>query len=74
MAHATWVAIVALTGCGASPASRAAPRCPDGVTLVASRGDLELLVYPPIYLMWRRRQLGTAGDTDAAVAMAPAVP
>jgi hypothetical protein len=42
MAHATWVAIVALTGCGASPASRA-PGCPDGVTLVASGGDLERL-------------------------------
>jgi hypothetical protein len=43
MAHATWVALVALTGCSASPASRAAPGCPDGVTLVASRGDLERL-------------------------------
>lgn len=43
MAHATWMALVALTGCGASPASRAAPGCPDGVTLVASRGDLARL-------------------------------
>lgn len=43
MAHATWMAIVALTGCGASSTSRAAPGCPDGVTLVASRGDLARL-------------------------------
>jgi hypothetical protein len=43
MAHATWMALVALTGCAASPASRAAPGCPDGVTLVASRGDLARL-------------------------------
>jgi hypothetical protein len=40
MAHATWAALVVLTGCGAAPASPAVPGCPDGVMLVASRGDL----------------------------------
>jgi hypothetical protein len=40
MAHATWAALVVLTACGAAPASPAAPGCPDGVMLVASRGDL----------------------------------
>jgi hypothetical protein len=40
MAHAMWTALVVLTACGAAPVSRAAPGCPDGVTLVASRGDL----------------------------------
>lgn len=40
MAHATWTALVVLTGCGAAPASPAAPGCTDGVTLVVSRGDL----------------------------------
>lgn len=40
MAHATWTVLVVLTGCGAAPASPAAPGCPDGVMLVASRGDL----------------------------------
>jgi hypothetical protein len=40
MAHATWTALVVLTGCGAAPASPAAPDCPGGVMRVASRGDL----------------------------------
>jgi hypothetical protein len=43
MAHATWTALVVLTGCGAAPAapaSPAAPDCSDGVMRVASRGDL----------------------------------
>jgi hypothetical protein len=40
MAHATWAALVVLTGCGAAPASPAVPGCPDGVMRVASRGDL----------------------------------
>lgn len=40
MAHATWTALVVLTGCGAAPVSPAAPGCPDGVMRIASRGDL----------------------------------
>ena len=40
MTHAMWTALVVLTGCGAVPASPAAPDCPDGVMRVASRGDL----------------------------------
>ncbi|HEX3481730.1 MAG TPA: hypothetical protein VHT91_42250 [Kofleriaceae bacterium] len=40
MAHATWTALVVLTGCGAAPVSPSAPGCPDGVMRVASRGDL----------------------------------
>jgi Cu(I)/Ag(I) efflux system membrane protein CusA/SilA len=35
---------------------------------------LELLVYPPIYLLWRRRQLPAAGEAAAAAAVAPAAP
>jgi Cu(I)/Ag(I) efflux system membrane protein CusA/SilA len=34
---------------------------------------MELLVYPPIYLLWRRRQLGAAGE-DGAAAVAPSAP
>jgi Cu(I)/Ag(I) efflux system membrane protein CusA/SilA len=34
---------------------------------------MELLVYPPIYFLWRRRQLRTADDADAA-AVAPSAP
>jgi Cu(I)/Ag(I) efflux system membrane protein CusA/SilA len=34
---------------------------------------MELLVYPPIYLLWRRRQLPATAEADAA-AVAPAVP
>jgi len=40
MAHATWAALVVLTGCGAAPASPVVPGCPDGVMLIATRGDL----------------------------------
>ena len=35
---------------------------------------MELLVYPPIYFLWRRRQLPAAGEDDAAAAVAPAAP
>ena len=35
---------------------------------------MELLVYPPIYLLWRRRQLRGASEVDAAAAVAPAAP
>jgi Cu(I)/Ag(I) efflux system membrane protein CusA/SilA len=35
---------------------------------------MELLVYPPIYLLWRRHQLPVASEADAAAAVAPAAP
>jgi copper/silver efflux system protein len=34
---------------------------------------MELLVYPPIYLLWRRRQLRATGEADAASAVAPSL-
>jgi len=43
MAHARSLVFAAVAACSAPPASPAVPVCPDGVTLVASRGDLARL-------------------------------
>ncbi|HEX3481732.1 MAG TPA: efflux RND transporter permease subunit [Kofleriaceae bacterium] len=55
------------TGTGADVMKRiAAPMVGGLVTSFA----MELLVYPPIYFLWRRRQLLATGEADAAAAVA----
>src|SRR6185295_14232353 len=43
MAHARWLAVAVVAACSAPPVRPAAPACPEGAMVVASRGDLARL-------------------------------